>query len=323
MPLVSVVMAVYNGEKYLAEAIESILGQTLTDFEFIIVDDASQDGSAAIIHEYLRRDTRVRLIQLEKNVGQAAAQNRAIAESRGEYIALMDCDDVSLPDRLRLKLEYLQGHPEIGIVGAGVQLVDQELQPISAKDYPLRHAEIVLRLLLLASAMSGAAILMRREVWEEVGPYERWPISTQDTEFYTRAVSKTRIANLPACLYLYRQHGNNLTVSNIPVRIDKAQTIRRRWLRRVEAKASPDFIDRLDWLSMGINLDWRERQLFRREVKQLLDALVAAQALLASDLPLIEAELNRRLEAMTPRLWQMFLHWRRHRFGSGKSEKAV
>ena len=315
MLAVSVVMPVYNGEPFLSEAIESILNQTFRDFEFMIVDDGSQDGSAAVICEYARRDERIRLIQLEENSGPASAQNLAIAEARGKFIALMDCDDVSLPERLRIKVEYLERHPEIGIIGAGVHLVDQDLQPISAKDYPLRHAEIVLRLLLLDSAMSGAAILMRAEVWHDVGPYERWLISTQDTEFLTRAVSKTRVANSPECLYLYRQHGNNISIRNVPVRIDEAQTIRRRWLHRVAAEASPDFIDRLDWLSMGIRLDWRERRLFRRDVKRLLDALVAAQALVASDLPLIEADLKKRLESMTPRRWQMFLHWRRHHFG--------
>ena len=308
-------MPVYNGEKYLAEAIDSILGQTFADFEFIIVDDGSQDGSAEIIREYLRRDGRVRLIQLETNGGQADAQNRAIAESRGEYIALMDCDDVSLPGRLQTKLDFLQSHPELGLLGARVQFVDQDLQHVSAKDYPLRHAEIVLRLLMLDAAMSGAAVMMRREVWEQAGPFERWPMSTQDTDFYTRAVSKTRCANLPERLYLYRQHGNNMSGKNVPRRIDAAQTIRRRWLQRVGAEATPDFIDRLDWLSTGIKLDWRERRMFRREIRRLLDALVASQALVANDLPLINAELNRRLEAMTPRRWQMLLHWRRHHFG--------
>jgi len=307
-------MPVYNGEKYLAEAIDSILGQTFADFEFIIVDDGSQDGSAEIIRKYLQRDGRVRLIQLETNCGQASAQNRAIAETRGEFIALMDCDDVSLPERLRLKLDFLQSHPEVGLLGVRAQLVDQDLRHISVKDYPLRHAEIVLRLLMLDAAMCGAA-MMRREVWEEAGPFERWPMSTQDTEFYTRAISKTRCANLPERLYLYRQHGNNISGKNVPLRIDAAQTIRRRWLYRVGAEATPDAIDRLDWLSRGIKLDWRERRLFRREIKPLLDALVASQALVANDLPLINAELNQRLEAMTPRRWQMFLHWRRHHFG--------
>lgn len=307
-------MPVYNGEKYLAEAIESILGQTFTDFEFIIVDDGSRDGSAAIIRDFARRDGRVRLIQLGINRGPAGALNRAIAVARGQYIALMDCDDVSLPERLRLKVEYLRRNPEIGLLGARLQLVDQNLLPISAKEYPLRHAEIVLALLLLGPAMSGV-VMMRREVWEEAGPFERWPLSAWDTEFQTRAVSKTRVANLPDRLYLYRQHSKNISRQNLPARIDAAQSIRRGWLRQVGVEASPDFVDRLDWLSMGIRLDWRERWFFWRDVKRLLDALVAAQALVASDLPLIEAELNRRFEAMTPRLWQMFRHWRRHRFG--------
>ena len=315
MPVVTVVMSVYNGEKYLAEAIESILNQTFTDFEFIIVDDGSRDRSAEILREYERRDGRVRLIQLEANSGQAIAHNRAIAESRGEYIALMDCDDVSLPERLRKKLDYLRIHPEIGMLGSRVLIVDQDLRPISARDYPLRHAEIILSLLLVRSAMSGSAIMMRPAVWAAAGPYERWPGSTHDTDFNIRAASKTRCANLPEPLYLYRQHGHNISQENIPARLDAGQAMRRRWLHQIGVKASPEFIDRLNKLRVGTKLGWRERRLLRQDLERLLDAMIASQALVASDLPLLEAELKKRLESMTPRRWQMFLHWRRHHFG--------
>ena len=288
-------MPVCNGEKYLAEAIESILGQTFADFEFVIVDDGSQDGSVAIIREYERREGRVRLIRLAANGGQADALNRGIADTCGEYIALMDCDDVSLPERLRKNVECLQVHPEIGLLGVCVQLVDSELQPTLARDFPLRHAEIVWRLLLLESAISGAAMMMRRAVWEAVGPYEHWPMSTQDTEFYTRAVSKARLANLPERLYLYRQHGNNISSRDRTARRAAGQAIRRRWLRKIGAEASPAFIDRLDRIRRGMNITWWEKRLLRRDVKQLLDAMVAAQALVEGDLPVIEAELNKRL----------------------------
>ena len=99
-------MPVYNGEKYVAEAIESILAQTFTDFEFIIVDDGSQDRSPEIIREYVRRDDRVRCLRQERNTGVSSARNRGIDDAGGEFVALMDADDVSLPTRLEKRSAF-------------------------------------------------------------------------------------------------------------------------------------------------------------------------------------------------------------------------
>ena len=104
-------MPVYNGERYLAEAIASVLGQTYADFEFIIVDDGSTDGSAVIIGEFVERDSRIRFIRLERNLGQANARNAGIEATSGKYVAMMDCDDVCLPDRLRKQMNFLEAHP--------------------------------------------------------------------------------------------------------------------------------------------------------------------------------------------------------------------
>ena len=145
MPLVSVIMPVYNGEKYLAEAIDSILVQTFTDFELLIVDDGSQDNSAEIIRSYEKRDSRIRFFQLERNVGSAAARNRGIASASGAYIALMDCDDVSLPKRLQKQVDFLQANPEIGAVGVCGQAVNEDMTKLLYDlNVPERHCDILL-----------------------------------------------------------------------------------------------------------------------------------------------------------------------------------
>ncbi len=311
-------MPVYNGEKYLAEAIESIIKQTFSDFEFLIVDDGSQDGSAKIIREYEGRDGRVRLIQLDTNSGQANAQNRGFAEARGEYIALMDCDDVSLPERLRKKVDFLQGNPEIGLVGSCIQSVDRDLQPIAAKDMSLCHAQIVLNYLLFNQYIPGAVIMMRREVFETVGPYANWPVSNEDSEFFARAISKTRFAILPERLYQYRHHEDNKSFSNRQANIDESQVIRCLWFHRIGVDVSPASLDRIGLLRFGVKYSWLERRKLRRDLARLTDVLIASNCVDAVDRPLLEAEFARLLENATPRLWQMFLHWRRHRFGSGK-----
>ena len=106
-PQVSIIMPVYNGEKFLKEAIESILSQTFTDFEFIIVNDGSIDSSLKIIREYANRDSRIKIID-QKNTGIIGALNNALKASKGTYIARMDSDDISNPDRLKKQIEYIE-----------------------------------------------------------------------------------------------------------------------------------------------------------------------------------------------------------------------
>ena len=107
-PLVSVVMPVYNGEKWLGEAIESILAQTFADFELLIVDDGSRDNSAKIIRVYEQRDPRIRFFQLERNSGTAFARNYCIKAANGTFVTYLDCDDISLPERLRKQVDFLE-----------------------------------------------------------------------------------------------------------------------------------------------------------------------------------------------------------------------
>ena len=171
MPLVSVVMPVFNREKFLAEAIESILSQTVTDFELIIVDDGSTDGSAEIIRAYAERDSRIRFIQLSENTGNASARNAGIAVACGDYIAGMDSDDISLPERLQQQVEFLESHPEIDAVGVGTRIVNEDLTP--RLTYPLMecHALIVLGMLISGPAIVRPSLMLRRETLIISGGY--------------------------------------------------------------------------------------------------------------------------------------------------------
>jgi len=121
LPKVSVIMPVYNTETYVAQAIESILAQTFTDFEFIIVDDGSTDRTPAILDAFSRSDNRVRIIHNPVNRGPAACRNIGLNNSSGEYIALMDADDISKPERLAKQSAYLHNHPDVFVLGSSVQ----------------------------------------------------------------------------------------------------------------------------------------------------------------------------------------------------------
>lgn len=206
-PLISVVMPVYNGRRYLAEAMDSILAQTVRDFEFICVDDGSTDDSAAIISEYSKRDARVRLFS-RPNTGVWKALNDGIEASRGRLIARMDADDVSLPNRFEKQLAFLEAHPEVVAVGCPVLVMDADGAPLREMPDPPRwtHEEID------AAHLTGGgqvffhpALIFRRSALERIGLYRNWP-AAQDLDLFLRLAEIGKLANVREILLKYRQH---------------------------------------------------------------------------------------------------------------------
>lgn len=315
MPLVSVVMPVYNGEMYLAESIESILSQTLNNLELVVVDDCSSDDSAAIVRNYAKSDERVRLIQQARNLGAASARNSGIAASSGEFIAAMDSDDMCLPQRLDRQADFLRTHPDIGVVGTGIKSVYEDMTARVKGDVPQQHAFIVLRWCLRLFAVGGATIMARRNTLISIGGYEDNRRFADDQELFSRLLWKTRFANLPDPLYIYRRHTAQNTARPRQEHQTNGPEVLQCWLNRLVGEKPPIFIDSLKPLRDGSKIGWRERRQLRRDAERLINALVAAKMLVASDMPLIEAEMNKRLESTMPRFWQMLLHWKRHHFG--------
>ena len=139
-PMISVVMPVYNAEKYVAEAVESILQQTYTDFEFIIIDDCSTDNSYGILQTYAAKDIRIRLFKNDVNNKLPNTLNFGIAQSNGKYIARMDADDISLPERFAKQVEFMESHPEIGVCGTLIkEFIDENEQITRMVEYPVEH----------------------------------------------------------------------------------------------------------------------------------------------------------------------------------------
>ncbi|MCY3864825.1 MAG: glycosyltransferase, partial [Chloroflexi bacterium] len=271
-PVVSVLLAVYNGERFLAEAIESILTQTYTDFELIVIDDGSVDGTAEIIGEYARLDARIRFLQLAENRGQSAALNRGMAEARGDYVAKMDSDDISLPRRLEIQVDFLQSHPGIAVVGAGRKRVDESLEPLRDVDFPLHHAQIIINLFFGAWSIGGAEAVFRREVLAAMGGFNS-QVLLGDWDLYCRLVERARFANVPERLYWARRHGNNITASHQSRRSQELRGIRARWYKRRWSEPSGARLDRLDRLYAGEKFSWAERRKLRRDLEQLIDRL--------------------------------------------------
>ena len=316
MPLVSVVMPVYNSELHLAEAIESILAQSFTDFELIIVDDGSRDGSPAIIRAYAERDPRIRIIRLAENAGEGPARSAGLAAANGEYLAGQDSDDISLPERLDKQARVLQSSPEIGVVGVYTCVVSEDLQPIFQREPAERHAEIVLDHFLgfLSAPFTHASLMMRRQLLLEAGGYDQSLRRSIDCDLMTRLLGRTQFTNIAESLYLYRQHAGQLSSHTDARRNQDRMTVRQRRLERLWGEAPRDTVERLARVHPWSRLSWRERRAAKRDILHIVDSIIAAGWVDPAEEPRLIAAMNTRLERVSPRLWQMFCHWRRHRF---------
>lgn len=210
MPRVSVLMAVFNGERYLRKAIDSIRNQTFTDFEFIIVEDGSTDGSPAILKDCAKQDTRIRHVQNPSNLGLIDSLNRGLQLARGEYIARQDADDISMPQRLASQVEFMDDHPQVGVLGTWMTNVDEESRRTVWKT-PTSHP-LICWSLLFNSSIAHATVMVRRCVLDEDIPYRPEMLHSEDYDLWSQLSEKTLMANLPHCLYLRRRHENRVSV---------------------------------------------------------------------------------------------------------------
>jgi GT2 family glycosyltransferase len=204
-PQVSVLMPVHNGEAYLSPAIDSILGQTFRDFEFIIVDDGSSDRSRDIIRDYARVDARIRPFYCEHR-GITVVLNQGVTAARGEFIARMDADDISLPERLAVQLRFLDENPSVVAVGCALDVIDPDGDSISVMRWPIEHEEIDRRLLIGQGGLPHPAAMIRRQALLAVGGYREQYQVAQDKDLWLRLAEHGRLANLPTPLLRYRQH---------------------------------------------------------------------------------------------------------------------
>lgn len=206
MPRVSVVVPVYNAQAYLAEAMDSILGQTFFDFEVIVIDDGSTDKSKEILEKYAADDTRVRLVSRE-NKGVTATLNEGISLSRGTYIARMDADDITLPDRFEKQVEFLDRHSDTVVVGGQVILIDPNGQILCEMDLPCTHAEIDGRHMgSIGSVIFHPATMIRANALRQCNGYDEKAEAAEDFDLWLRMAEIGKLANLETPVLLYRQH---------------------------------------------------------------------------------------------------------------------
>ena len=241
MAKVSILLPVYNGEQFLKGAIESILSQTFTDFEFIIMDDGSTDGTSAILDHYQRLDDRIH-IHHHEHQGLIASLNRGCHIARGKYLARMDADDVSVSERLDRQVEHLETHPEIGVLGCGVQVIDGDGKKILTFQFPAEHGVLRFRLCFYnALTFAHPAVMMRRELLKRVGGYNPDMVHSEDYELWSRLCGLTRLSNLRDVLFYLRKHESNVTrvPRHIELQIKNGMTINQRVLSEVLGEEIP------------------------------------------------------------------------------------
>ena len=228
---ISVVMAVYNGENYLRTAIDSILRQTESDFEFIIIDDASTDSTPSILDSYA--DDRLRVIRNEQNLKLPASLNKGLKMARGKYIARMDADDIAMPDRFEKQVKYLETHQDVAVIGGSFQVFNE-----FGEDVYVHKAycdEMLDKYYLIPSPIGHPTAMLRKSMTVDEGfLYDEQYTSAQDYDLWLRIAQKHKINNIPDVVLKYRVHANsiskkrseeqqinaaNIFIRNLPIKI--------------------------------------------------------------------------------------------------------
>jgi glycosyltransferase involved in cell wall biosynthesis len=207
-PSISVVMPVYNALPFLAESISSILAQTLTDFEFVIFDDASTDGSVELLRQWSLRDRRIHLYESKKRLGVSGSSNAVVSRACAPIVARMDADDIAHPDRLRRQWEIIRGRPDVALVGTLCNGIDTSGREVRPRD----RWRLVRRSIHIPFPHGSA--MFRREVFDQVGGYDEMAAGGEDQDLFLRMAARGRVLTLPDVLYSYRYHSSNATLLN-------------------------------------------------------------------------------------------------------------
>jgi len=262
MPRVSVVMAVRNGEPYLPQAIESVLGQSYADFEFIILDDGSTDDSYRIISEY--SDPRIKLTRHHDPLGLTRSLNIGLKLAQAEYVARMDSDDMCLPRRLEMQVDYLDAHPGVTVLGTGVTLIRPDGAAVGDVHFPVDH-EIIRWQLAFHNPIAHPSVMMRATGLASVGYYDEACLRSQDYDLWWRLSFTSELANLQEIGLYLRLHSNRITNVFGDEQYEAGVKINQKHLSRLLSQSVPANVIQSMW---------------SRESSTAEDAIAASQTIL-------------------------------------------
>ena len=246
-PPLSVAMSVYNGERFLAAAIESVLGQNFGDFEFLILDDGSTDSTPQILRAYAARDPRIRPI-IRENQGLVASLNQLLAEARAPLVARMDADDICHPERFAEQIAFMAAHPDHGVIGSWSEDIDEADQrwPIEGADHPVTHADFLHNIRFGGPLLVHPGVMYRRELVLAQGGYHKAFLHCEDLDLWLRLASVTKIANIPLRLIRYRHYDGQVSKKYATVQQVGAAIAYEAW--QVREAGQPDPTAKLDQL---------------------------------------------------------------------------
>lgn len=242
-PRLSVVMSVFNGEPYLREAVDSVLNQTFEDFEFVIVDDCSTDTSVKTLESY--DDPRIVRLYNPVNLGLPRSLNRGLSICRGEIIARQDQDDVSMPSRFNDQLQHLARHPDIGVLGTQMEVMNERGDFLERYELPVSHAMIAWQL-FFGRSIAHPTVMMRRTWIEKIGGYDASFPYIEDFELWTRLVEITRIENLSSAPYKYRRRSDSISGTKADEQLYNVISARQQFAKRILESEPPRHL--LEWL---------------------------------------------------------------------------
>jgi glycosyltransferase involved in cell wall biosynthesis len=232
-PPLSVVMPMYNARKYVGDTVRGVLDQRFSDFEFIVIDDGSTDGSPIEVERAASGDPRVRIIQ-QPNSGVSTAANRGTAEARGEFLARVDADDICLPDRFEKQIAFLRGHPDTVAVGSRAMFIDPDgLELFEMPGLKLSHEEIDAGLLKVEWTILQPATMFRTAALRAIGGYRTDLHIHEDHDLFLKLAEIGKLANYPEILFQYRQHGTSAVFTYAQEHVTAFESVYRdAWKRR-------------------------------------------------------------------------------------------
>ncbi|MBS7231902.1 glycosyltransferase family 2 protein [Flavobacterium psychroterrae] len=265
IPKITVLMPVYNCELYIKEAVDSILNQTFSDFEFIIIDDASSDATVSIIKAY--DDPRIQLIQKPQNSGYTNSLNHGLTIAKGEYIARMDGDDISLPERFAKQVDFLDTNLDVVLCGTLYQVIGEK----KVCDHPLIHDEIKVKLISGCYIAHPTIMFVKAKFDEHKLAYDSEMEPAEDYELWSRLVFLEKTANIGQVLLYYRVHNQQVSRIRNEKQIKVAHQVRITMLQKVIPQLDKELYF-FDIQKQGLNLEFILKKLKRKV--NLLDSLI-------------------------------------------------
>jgi glycosyltransferase involved in cell wall biosynthesis len=261
-PKVTVLMSVYNCERYLKKAVDSILNQTFRDFDFLIINDGSSDSTVEILKDY--NDPRIKIIDNKKNLGLTRSLNKGLRLAKGEYIARQDADDISLPQRLEKQTEFLSSNPRTAVVGSWTEVID-EYDETKGIWRNITQPHLLKWRLLFSNQFAHCAIMFRKSAVKDIGGYSVELNSAQDYDLWLRISFSWEVANIPEVLVKWRQWGKNISTIHRNYQHEIAKKISRRNLEYI----LDENIDEFTFKSLGLLYYLSDDQLDFEHIKIL------------------------------------------------------